>query len=383
MIMLSIIIKEIVHRKLNFIFGAVAVTMAVALVVSFFTMSSASNRETIRLTRDMGFNLRIIPKETDMNDFWTNGYSGITMPENYVLKFNQFKDFSYAHLATTLHERITWQGKDVILTGLTLKEVEPSGRAKSPMIFTIEKGTVQIGYEVAKAFKIKKGETIHLLDEQFFVAKVLPENGSDDDIRIFMQLPDAQQVLNKKGQINEIKALNCLCLSDPDANPLDILRDQLEKVLPQAKVVLNKTIAMARERQRIMVVNYFSFILPIVIFVCAAWIGMLAMLNVKDRKQEIGVLRALGYGADKVAVLFLGRAILIGVIGAIVGFVIGTLLSLKYGPEIFRITAKSIRPIYNLLILSLLCAPVFAAISSFIPAIIAVTQDPALTLRDE
>ena len=118
--MFSLIIKEIAHRKFNFVLAVIALTTAVALLVSFFTMSSASNRETIRLTRDMGFNLRIIPKETDMDDFWANGFSQITMPEDYVYKFNQFKDFSYAHLAATLNERITWRDKDIIVTGLTL-----------------------------------------------------------------------------------------------------------------------------------------------------------------------------------------------------------------------------------------------------------------------
>ena len=69
--------------------------------------------------------------------------------------------------------------------------------------------------------------------------------------------------------------------------------------------------------------------------------------------------------------------------GAAIGFVIGTALALKLGPDIFQITAKAIKPVYNLLIWSLIAAPVFAAISSFIPAMIAVTQDPAITLRDE
>jgi putative ABC transport system permease protein len=381
--MLILILKEIGHRKFNFVLATIAITTAVALLVSFITTSAASRRETIRLTRDMGFNLRIIPKQTNMDTFWAAGFSDVTMPEDYVLSFNQFKDFSYAHLAATLNERITWQGKDLILTGLTLKEIEPSGKSKSPMIFTIEPGTVQLGYEIARWFDISKGDEIDLLGKNFLVSKVLPENGSDDDIRIFMQLPGAQQLLKKEGRINEIKALNCLCLSDPDADPLIALRDQLDQVLPEAKVVMNKTIAVARERQRIMFEKYFAFILPVVVFVCAAWIGTLAMLNVKDRKQEIGVLRALGYGAGKVSILFLGKAVLIGIIGAILGFAVGTLLSLQYGPDIFRVTAKAIKPIYNLLYISLVAAPVFAAISSFIPAMIAVTHDPALTLREE
>ncbi|MQY80296.1 MAG: hypothetical protein GH151_14095 [Bacteroidetes bacterium] len=87
---LKLIYKEIIHRKLNFVLALLAVTIAVAFFVSFFTANEASKRETIRLTRDMGFNLRIIPGETDMNKFWTEGYSDLTMPEDYINRFWEF-----------------------------------------------------------------------------------------------------------------------------------------------------------------------------------------------------------------------------------------------------------------------------------------------------
>ena len=102
----NLIYKEILHRKLNFVLALLAVTFAVAFFVSFFTANEASNRETIRLTRDMGFNLRIIPKKTDMNKFWANGYSDLSMPEEYVDLFWGFKNFSFAHLTAILHKKI-------------------------------------------------------------------------------------------------------------------------------------------------------------------------------------------------------------------------------------------------------------------------------------
>jgi ABC-type antimicrobial peptide transport system permease subunit len=116
--------------------------------------------------------------------------------------------------------------------------------------------------------------------------------------------------------------------------------------------------------------------------VSVIWIGTLAYFNVKERKNEIGVLRALGYGAGKVAYLFLGRAVLLGILGAFLGFLLGTAFSLIYGPEVFTITASAIKPIYKLLLWSVLVAPLFAAIASFIPAMIAISTDPAIVLRD-
>lgn len=379
--MISLIVKEILSRKMNFFLGMVTVIAAVALFVSFFTSSEASNRETIRLTRDMGFNLRIIPKETNMDDFWLTGFSNITMPEDYILRFNQFKDFSYAHLTATLHKKVTWQNMNVILTGIS-PEIEPSGRKKAPMIFSIKPGTVYLGYEIAKAHNLKKGDKIDLFGTEYSIAKTLTENGSDDDIRIFAPLKGVQRILDMEGMINEIKALDCLCLIGDHVDAIQLLRDQLKQVLPEGKVILNQTIAVAREKQRHMFERYFALLIPILIFVSAIWIGTLAFFNVKERRKEIGILRALGYGAVKIAYLFLGRAMLLGIIGAIFGFLFGTAFSLIYGPDIFIVTAKSIKPIYSLLVWSIIVAPLFAAISSFIPTMIAISTDPAIILRE-
>jgi ABC-type lipoprotein release transport system permease subunit len=379
--MISLILKEIASRKINFVFGVIAVITAVAFFVSFYTSSEASNRETVRLTRDMGFNLRIIPKETNMDEFWITGFSNISMPEEYVLRFNKFKDFSYAHLTATLHKKIVWQGMNVILTGIS-PEIEPSGKKKAPMIFSIQHKTVYLGYEVAKAFNLEQGDTINLFDNKFTIAKTLTENGSDDDIRIFAPLGEVQSMLNMEGKINEIKALDCLCLIDAHTDAIQLLRDQLDEVLPEGKVILNQTIAVAREKQRHMFERYFAMLIPVLLFVAAIWIGILAFFNVKERKQEIGILRALGYGAGKIAWLFFGRALLLGIIGAVLGFVIGTAFSLFYGPDIFIVTAQAIKPIYSLLFWSVIIAPLFTALASFIPTMIAISTDPALTLRD-
>lgn len=377
-----LIFKELIHRKLNFLFGLLAVVTAVALFVAFFTTSEASKRETIRLTRDMGFNLRIIPKETDMDQFWTKGFSEYTMPEEYVLRFAAHKDFSFAHLTATLQKLVIWQDRKVILTGIS-PELEPSGKKKTPMSFTIQPGSVYVGFELTKELGIKPDDQLDIFEKKFTVAKTLAETGNDDDIRLYAQLHDVQGILGLQGKINEIKALNCLCLTSGEDDPLLILREQLERVLPQAKVIMNKTIAVARERQRVMFEKYFAFIMPFVVVVCAVWIAAIAMMNVSERKHEIGILRALGYGTGKIAMLFLGKAILLGLLGAVLGFGIGTTLALSISPDIFKVTASLIKPIYGLLGWSLVAAPAFAAVSSFIPAMIAITQEPAQTLREE
>ncbi len=379
---LRLIKKEIFHRKINFLLGVLATIIAVALFVSFYTMSEASRRETIRLTRDMGFNLRIVPQKTDMDKFWHLGYSEYTMPQDNVLRFMSFKDFSFAHLTATLHHKILWNGMEIVLTGIS-DELEPSGREKTPMIHIIKPGDLVLGFEVASKLDLKQGDRVDLLGKGFIVSKTLSESGSMDDIRIYARLEEIQEILDMKGQVNEIRALNCLCLTSGEEDPLLIIREQLQQVLPDSRVIMDKNIAMARERQRLMFEKYFAFIIPFVIVACAVWIAAMIMINVRDRKQEIGILRALGYGGGYIATLFLGKAILFGILGAILGFILGSVLSMIYGPEIFMVTANSVKPIYSLFGWSLLAAIVFSVTSALLPTLVAITQDPAQTLRGE
>ncbi|MEW6233829.1 MAG: FtsX-like permease family protein [Candidatus Omnitrophota bacterium] len=380
---IRLIVKEIGCRKINFLLSLFAVATAAALFVCFFTAGEASINETTRLMRDIGYNLRIIRQDTDINDFWTKGYSTLTMPEDYARRLanTKIQNLLYTHLLATLQERIEWRGKEAILKGIAA-EVMPPGAKKPPMIFSIQPGTAYVGHELAKALEIAKGDDIEILGGSFKVERCLFESGTEDDIRIYVHLTDAQKLLRKEGLINEIQALDCKCII-PNVDPLTVLREQLSQSLPDAKVIQISHIAKARTEQREMTDKYFALIMPLAAIVCAIWIGALAMLNVRERRREIGVLRALGYGSGRIAFLFLGKAALIGLIGAAIGFVIGTGLALKAGPQIFKVTAKNIAPIYSLLYWSLLAAPLFAAVSSFIPAAVAVTQDPADVLREE
>ncbi len=374
--------KEIKYRPWNFILGMLGVITAVSVVVFFVVMTKASQNETRILTRDMGFNLRIIPDSTNMNNFWVSGFSDKTMPEKYVQELVDKKAFNYAHLTATLHKRIVWNGLDIILTGISPDELNPKGKKKSKMIFAIPKSKVYMGYEIARGSKSNPGDTLDILGKKFIVERTLAETGSEDDIKLYFDLSDLQKLLHKEGVITEIMALNCMCSTTGD-DPLGTLRKQLEQDLPDTKVIMNRTIAVARERQRKMMDNYFAVLLPILLIIAAIWIGTTSMINVMQRKQEIGILKALGFGSNKIATIFFSRVFVMGIVGAVIGFGVGTLLALEFGPEVFKITAKSVKPIPVLLFWSLALAPLFAILSAFIPVMYATSREPAQMLKEE
>jgi len=208
----------------------------------------------------------------------------------------------------------------------------------------------------------------------------MPATGTVDDIRLIGLLADVQRLLGLEGKINEIKAIDCLCLTAAE-NPQAILQGQLRQALPEVRVVMQSSIAEARARQRQMTEKYATFVMGAVLLAATAWIGALAIVNVRQRYGEIGLFRALGYGSGTIGALILGRAVLIGLLAALLGYFLGTWLALAWGPKIFPITAGAIRPQPQLLPWAMLVAPLLAALASLIPTTLAIIQDPADVLR--
>jgi putative ABC transport system permease protein len=380
--MLSLILKEISFRKWHtamMLCGLISVT---ALITAYLSTESAAERETKRVARDLGFNLRILPKQTNMDLYWFQGFSDQTMPEGTVKRLANYEGvfMTYNHLMASLRQKITLGGGDVILVGVAPTITSPD-KKKRPMGFTIEEGTLHLGYQVGQRLGVKSGDVLKLADRDFKIAKVMVEYGTEEDVYVYGTLKDVQEIAGKPGQINEIKAIDCLCLT-ADQDPIAILRRELEKILPEAKVIQDRVQADARARQRQMVQKKFEFLSPFLMVCGAIWVAVLSALNVRERRPELGIWRALGKGGGFIGGLVIGKAMMVGLLGGFLGFWVGNLIALEVGPSIFQITAKAIKTEWLYLVWSLILTPLLAAAASFIPAMLAVTHDPADTLRE-
>jgi putative ABC transport system permease protein len=112
------------------------------------------------------------------------------------------------------------------------------------------------------------------------------------------------------------------------------------------------------------------------------WIGLLAFGNVRERTAEIGILRAVGLARRKIFTLFIARAMLLGLIGAALGYVGGFLAARYWGQaDDLPVSADALFSPY-LPAICLVAAPVLSAMACWLPATLAARQDPAVTLRD-
>ena len=156
MSVLKMLIKEIGHRKLNFLLGLVSVVAAVALLVAVLTMSDASQRETTRLMRDMGFNILVVPKNTDMTDFWSEDFAKEEMPEEYIHKLANSPDIMIRHLVATLQKKIRWRDRNVLLTGVLPEVPVKSKEKKPPMGFSISRARCTSAMNWREACRLKR-----------------------------------------------------------------------------------------------------------------------------------------------------------------------------------------------------------------------------------
>ena len=69
-----------------------------------------------------------------------------------------------------------------------------------------------------------------------------PPRGDQDDITLWIDLPAAQKLLDKPGQISAILAIECNCAADPPKT----IRGDLARVLPGTQVIEFASKALAR-----------------------------------------------------------------------------------------------------------------------------------------
>jgi len=383
MTLLTTLLKELRHHAVQAALAVLGLAVAVALLTAVRMTSAAAERETRRVMRDLGFNLRIVARETEPDRFWRLGYSEFTLPESSVqrLAAQHGVFLTFNHLTPTLERPFPAAGGEALLTGLGPSVIGP-GEKKQPMGFVIPSGQLFLGATVAQRLGADRGGTVTLSNRVFTVARVLTESGTPDDIRIFAALSDAQALLGLPGRISEIQAVDCLCLTS-EQDVLAHLRTALAEALPEARVIQVRHLADARARQRQMAERYAAFSVPLAVGAAALWIGALMMLNVRERRAEIGLWRALGRSSWAIAALFLGRAALLGVFGALAGAVIGTGMAMAWGPKLFPVTAGALAPDPQLILWTLLGTPLVAAAAALTPALLAVAQDPAETLRTD
>jgi ABC-type lipoprotein release transport system permease subunit len=354
----------------------------------------------------LSFNLLILPKDVDLRNWHSDDFAAKYMPEAYADKLAESRIVSVQHILPTLQQKIVWpeRNRTVILVG-TRGEVTKMHRSpKGDMVQSVPAGTMVLGYELSRTLKLNPGDKAQMFGREFTVHKCHEERGSRDDMTVWIPLAEAQGILDKKGLINGILALECLCAT----SALDKVRSDVAAILPDTQVTEFASRALARAEARSRVAEeeaaalrleeesraklkeqreaFADTLVPLIILASTVWIAILGFVNVRERRSETGILRAIGMRSRQILTLFLAKSFLMGLAGGIIGCAAGAAAGRTLGAALDQ--GEGIIPAAELvdawlLAVGIASAVVLAVVAGLVPAVLASRQDPAEVLREE
>jgi len=158
--------------------------------------------------------------------------------------------------------------------------------------------------------------------------------GGTEDTQIFVRLKEAQELADLPGRISLIQLS---VTGTPDS--LNRFLSALAQKFPDADVHGIKQFAEAEGR----IYNRISGLLSatvVLILVLTSLCVMAGMSNVAvERKNDVGLMKAIGGSVRRVLRLFLAEAILLGIAGGVAGSAIGLLISIWLGKAVFGVAA--------------------------------------------
>ena len=375
---------NIKRRKGKMLFLVLGLVIGIATVVTLLSITESMTKNIEERLNQFGANIVMVPKSENLS----LNYGGIDVGGvNYqVQEFDQkklpniktiknYKNLSI--IAPKVLGPVRVNDKNVLLMGVIFEEelALKTWWQKTGGSFPQKENEVILGSAVASLFGFKIGDTINLSGKSFKVATILKPTGASEDDAIIASLNPVQTLLGKEGKLSMVE-ISAFC----QGCPITELTLQIAEKFPDAKVTAMKQAVMSK-MQSIDMFRSFSLGISIIVILIGSLLVLVTMMgSVNERTREIGIFRAIGFRRGHVMQIILLEALLLGIIGGILGFVIGNLIAYGIIPIVMKDGAFAGINV-NLGIISILMAVALSLLASLYPAFKASNMDPSEALR--
>jgi putative ABC transport system permease protein len=386
--------------------GLLAITLGIAVIVGIQSVSDVSKRAVAIKLDNLGANILVLPQAASVDDYYTADIDAPTFPEDYVERLATSMLPGVDNLSPKLTRRVKVAGAPVILTGIlpanelaskpiwqsaglagdelaltcgTSPEVTKKGpsyvdeKLQRRAIDTLAPTDVLVGSVAAERLRLSEGGTVLIEGRQFQVARVLPTTGTIDDSRVYAHLHVVQELLGTGPQVSAIEIMGC-CSAISDG-----LLGKLRNILPDTRITtIGQIVSTQIETNRLLAK------VSVILLVLIAMIGSISIANymwanVEERRREIGTFLTLGATRGSIYRLFFAKAVILGLLGGICGYLLGTASAMVLGPQLAGLSVDPV-PVY--LLWSLCIAVAIALLGSWYPTYRATRLDPASILQE-
>ena len=377
-----IVAKDMVRRKKRVLFAALGVAIGTMTVVGILTIALAGQAKIYNELEKYGPNLAVMPAisnvDTHLGDLslGTLAVGENYIPEEKIPEIRQIADGEIksalgitdegdiATIAPKLYINTEVKGTSMMVVG-----VVPEEEIKIKTWWQIRDGQyieradqALVGAVAAKLLTLNTGDTVELNGSAVTVTGILEETGSNDDYQIFVPLETLQTAFGKEGLISSMD-IRALC----NACPVEIIANAINQNITGVRAIAVKQVAEAEMGVMDRMNKFMLALGGITLAVGLFGVVNTMMSSVNERIKDIGIMRAVGASRNQIIKVFIYEAIIIGIVGGILGYLAGTLLAYVVGPIIFEGT--NINFVLQYLPLSLALAIFVAIIATVYPAL--------------
>lgn len=382
----QLVFKDVLRRKKRVLYAALGIVIAAMTVVGILTIANAGQEKIYAQLEKYGANLNILPAISSVDAALDNLNMGsLAVGENYIdesvvpqvreIADTMIKEAldikdpgNIATIAPKLFVNTKVNGVSLFAVG-----IDPKEERSIKTWWEISKGKwleqpddAIIGAQVAQLLKLDVGSKISLNDTEVTVSGILAETGSGDDYQVFVPLPTVQSAFGKQGIISSID-VRALC----NGCPVEYIADEINHMIPGIRALAVSQVAKTEMGMVDKMSKFMLALAGITLIIGAFGVVNTMMTSVHERIKDIGIMRAVGASRNQIIKVFIYEAILIGIIGGLLGYAAGTLISFGVAPLVFEGAMVTFHPWY--LPLSILMSIVVAVGSAAYPAYRATT----------
>jgi len=318
-----------------------ALCAGAAITSALLNLQVDAKRRLTKEFRAFGPNVMVLPRGSENATLNAQTMSGDVLkqiPRNYEGTYVPAEPFLYV-LADVSTEELP--PTKVVIVGTTamgvINSMNPSWKVTGGMDWN---GTnCAVGSAVASHLHLSDAPRLNLAVGKEVIscqAVMSIATGGAEDNEVFANLKGVQRLISSPGRISLIQVMV------PGApSEIDRYIASLQRQLPDAEVHPIRQFTEAEGK----IYNRISGLLTstvVLVLVLTALCVMAGMTNAAmERKNDVGLMKAIGGATRRVMRIFLAEAAVLGLIGGMLGAAAGILLSIWLGQAVFGVAARS------------------------------------------